>query len=78
MVFDLLWLDGEPLINLPYLERRERLLALELDGDRVRVPLTTSARAPHCSPPAKSRIWRASSPSVSTPAMCQVAVGVSG
>jgi len=38
MVFDLLWLDGESLLDLPYLERRERLLALGLDGDRVRVP----------------------------------------
>jgi bifunctional non-homologous end joining protein LigD len=24
MVFDLLWLDGESLLNLPYLDRRER------------------------------------------------------
>jgi bifunctional non-homologous end joining protein LigD len=38
MVFDLLWLDGQSLLDLPYLERRERLLALELDRDRVKVP----------------------------------------
>ncbi len=38
MVFDLLWLDGESLLDLPYLERRERLLALELDRDHVKVP----------------------------------------
>ena len=38
MIFDLLWLDGESLLDLPYLERRERLLALELNGDRVKVP----------------------------------------
>ena len=38
MVFDLLWLDGDSLLDLPYLERRERLLDLELDGDRVKVP----------------------------------------
>jgi bifunctional non-homologous end joining protein LigD len=38
MIFDLLWLDGESLLDLPYLERRERLLALELDRDRVKVP----------------------------------------
>ena len=38
MIFDLLWLDGESLLDLPYLERRERLLALELGGDRVKVP----------------------------------------
>ncbi len=38
MIFDLLWLDGESLLDLPYLERRERLLALELENDRVKVP----------------------------------------
>ena len=38
MVFDLLWLDGESLLDLPYLERRERLLALELENDHVKVP----------------------------------------
>jgi bifunctional non-homologous end joining protein LigD len=38
MVFDLLWLDGESLLDLPYLERRDRLFALELEGDRVKVP----------------------------------------
>jgi bifunctional non-homologous end joining protein LigD len=38
MVFDLLWLDGQSLLDLPYMQRRERLLALELDGDRVKVP----------------------------------------
>jgi len=38
MVFDLLWLDGASLMDLPYLERRERLFALELDVDRVKVP----------------------------------------
>jgi len=38
MVFDLLWLDGDSLLHLPYLERRERLFDLDLDGDRVKVP----------------------------------------
>jgi bifunctional non-homologous end joining protein LigD len=38
MVFDLLWLDGASLMDLPYIERRERLFALELDGERVKVP----------------------------------------
>ena len=32
MVFDLLWVDGENLMPLPYEERRERLTALELSG----------------------------------------------
>ncbi len=31
MVFDLLWLDGESLLHLPYLQRRDRLFALELE-----------------------------------------------
>ena len=38
MIFDLLWLDGEPLLDLPYLERRRRLDQLDLDGPRWRVP----------------------------------------
>jgi bifunctional non-homologous end joining protein LigD len=37
-IFDLLWLDGHSLIELPYAERRERLAALELDGEHWRVP----------------------------------------
>jgi bifunctional non-homologous end joining protein LigD len=31
-IFDLLWLDDGPLLRLPYLERRERLAALALNG----------------------------------------------
>jgi bifunctional non-homologous end joining protein LigD len=38
MVFDLLWLDGESLLDLSYIERRERLSELGLGGDRVQVP----------------------------------------
>ena len=38
MIFDLLWLDGESLLDVPYLERRERLFELDLDGDRFKVP----------------------------------------
>ncbi len=38
MLFDLLWLDGRPLTDRPYLERREALLALGLDGERWRTP----------------------------------------
>src|SRR5919202_697564 len=32
IIFDLLWLDGRSLMPLPYAERRERLLALGLEG----------------------------------------------
>src|SRR5919202_6421262 len=38
MAFDLLWLDGEDLMRLPYVERRARLEALELDGAAWRPP----------------------------------------
>src|SRR4051794_19190655 len=37
-IFDLLWLDGEDLMRLPYAGRRERLEALGLDGPAWRVP----------------------------------------
>lgn len=36
MLFDLLWFDGHSLMELPYTERRERLGALKLDGERRR------------------------------------------
>ena len=38
VVFDLLWLDGHSLMELPYLERRERLLELGLQDDRWQTP----------------------------------------
>ena len=38
IVFDLLWLDGHSLTDLPYTERRERLLELGLQGDRWMTP----------------------------------------
>jgi bifunctional non-homologous end joining protein LigD len=37
-IFDLLFLDGHSLMELPYRERRERLEALELGGPAWRVP----------------------------------------
>ena len=37
LIFDLLWLDGHDLTDLPYTERRERLDALALTADRWRV-----------------------------------------
>jgi bifunctional non-homologous end joining protein LigD len=37
-IFDLLYLDGHSLIELPYRERRERLAALRLSGPAWRVP----------------------------------------
>ncbi|MCW3068077.1 MAG: ligD [Solirubrobacterales bacterium] len=38
MIFDLLWLDGHSLMGLTYLERRERLMALQLNGERWQTP----------------------------------------
>ena len=38
VVFDLLWLDGHSLIDLPYTERHERLAALGLRGEHWRTP----------------------------------------
>ena len=38
LIFDLLYLDGRSLVDLPYAERRERLDALELDGPSWQTP----------------------------------------
>jgi len=38
LIFDLLYLDGRSLIDLPYTERRDRLEGLELDGPSWQTP----------------------------------------
>jgi bifunctional non-homologous end joining protein LigD len=38
MIFDLLWLDGHQLMDLPYEQRRERLAELELTGASWQTP----------------------------------------
>ena len=38
VIFDLLWLDGHSLMDLPYDERRARLVELGLKGERWRTP----------------------------------------
>ncbi len=38
IIFDLLWLDGHSLMDLPYSERRERLAALRLTGESWQTP----------------------------------------
>jgi bifunctional non-homologous end joining protein LigD len=38
VAFDLLWLDGHPLLALPYAERRARLKELGIDGPAWRTP----------------------------------------
>jgi bifunctional non-homologous end joining protein LigD len=38
LVFDLLWLDGKPTVQLPYTARRDLLLGLELNGPNWQTP----------------------------------------
>jgi bifunctional non-homologous end joining protein LigD len=38
VIFDLLWLDGRPLMGLPYSERRKRLASLALSGEHWQTP----------------------------------------
>ncbi len=38
VIFDLLWLDGHALMDLPYARRRERLSELHLNGERWQTP----------------------------------------
>jgi bifunctional non-homologous end joining protein LigD len=38
VIFDLLWLEGRSLMDLPYVERRERLMELGLDGPTWQTP----------------------------------------
>jgi bifunctional non-homologous end joining protein LigD len=45
MIFDVLWLDGHSLMGLPYGQRRHRLAALALDGERWQTPEHLTGRA---------------------------------
>jgi bifunctional non-homologous end joining protein LigD len=38
VIFDLLWLDGHSMMERPYLERREKLAALQLNGEHWQTP----------------------------------------
>ena len=66
MIFDLLWLDGHSLLELPYEQRRERLYALALDGESWRTPEHVVGHGGSCCGRAPSRVSRASSPSAWT------------
>ncbi|WP_320671353.1 DNA ligase D [Patulibacter defluvii] len=46
LIFDLLWLDGHPLTDRPYAERRAALEALDLDGDHWQVPPSHPGEGP--------------------------------
>src|SRR6202012_3942977 len=38
LIFDLLWLDGHSLMEMPYEQRRDRLSSLKLEAERWRTP----------------------------------------
>ena len=60
MLFDVLWLDGHSLADLPLRERRERLEALGLDGPSWKTPRAAARRRRgRCSPPPRRRASRA-------------------
>ena len=54
LVFDLLWLEGHGLMELPYTQRRARLDTLELEGEHWRVPASRPAAARLCCGPRAS------------------------
>ena len=64
VIFDLLHLDGRRVRELPYLQRRELLEGLGLDGPALAdARATATTAAPTCSRPPAARGSRASSPS---------------
>ena len=77
VIFDLLWLDGHPLMHLPYAERRARLeRSSGCTAPRGRRPTTSWGRARPCWRPARRAVWRASSPSGWTAPTRRAALGV--
>ena len=69
VIFDLLWLDGHSLMELPYDERRARLAELDLRGTALagaRRGARACGAAATCSRPRPSSDSRASSPSAAT------------
>jgi hypothetical protein len=54
--FDLLWIDGEPLLDRPYLERRQRLEELRLTGPCGVLPCFPGPDA--AGPGERTRHWR--------------------
>lgn len=65
MIFDVLFLDA-PLLDRPYLQRRDLLERLELHGSHWCTPRHTSGLAKRCSRLAWCMAWRGSSPSALT------------
>ena len=63
VIFDLLHLDGRRVRDLPYIQRRELLEGLGLDGRAGGRPATASTAAPTCWRLPAARASRASSPS---------------
>ena len=72
LAFDLLHLDGRPLLDVPYEQRRALLDGLGLDGPYWQVPPSfTGEPGPACRPCPASTTWRVSSPSGWTPGTCR-------
>ena len=78
MIFDLLYLDGESLLDADHATRRRRLEELQLEGDAWRCRRSWTAPLRMCSPPAAQRAWRASSPSAATRRTSRAIAAASG
>jgi hypothetical protein len=79
MLFDLLWLDGHSLMELPYSERRKRLEQLKLDDERWRTPsFLRPAAGRRYSQPHASSSSRVSWPSALTHATCRAGAPAAG
>ena len=77
-IFDLLFLDGHSLLELPYEQRRERLEALRLNGPAWRVHRRNRRPARNSSSGRASRGWRGWSPSGSAAGTSRVAAAAPG
>jgi ATP dependent DNA ligase domain len=62
MVFDVLFVEGEPVTSQPFRERRRILEGPRLDAVQWRTPEASTPARPS-GPPSASTSWRASSPS---------------
>jgi ATP dependent DNA ligase domain len=66
-VFDLLYLDGDSLLQQPYTERRARLEDLDLGTAAWRVPPSFPGPAADVMAASRNTAWRASPPSAALP-----------
>ena len=78
MIFDLLWLDGHSLTQLPYRERRTLLEGLGLDGPALAGARPTTGEGATLLAAAAAQASRASSPSAWTPATSRASAPARG